>query len=155
MVEVDFHNALNKQLTLVRKKLSMETAIVSYIKDNTYTIIAVDSNLEGVFKTGMTFPLEDTYCRDVYQFNQVMRYYNVGSMDSMLQHPAYLSVQLECYLGAPISAKKGRVVGTVNFTSLIAKRQQFEDEEVRLVTDLATFINENIEQYKQLIVTEK
>lgn len=154
MAEVNFHDVLIKQLKVVRKKLNMETAIASYIKDNTYTLIAVDSNLEGVFKAGMSFPLEDTYCRDVYQFNQVMRYYNVGSMDSMLQHPAYLSVQLESYLAAPISDHKGRVIGTVNFTSLMAKRQQFEDQEVKLATDLATFIDENIEQYKRLIPTE-
>ncbi|GHB69478.1 hypothetical protein GCM10008107_18490 [Psychrosphaera saromensis] len=154
MAEVNFHDVLSKQLNVVRKKLNMETAIVSYINDNTYTLIAVDSHLEGVFKAGMAFPLEDTYCRDVYQFNQVMRYYNVGSMDSMLQHPAYLSVQLESYLAAPINDDKGQVVGTVNFTSLMAKRQQFEDKEVELATDLAAFIGKNIEQYKLLIPSE-
>ena len=154
MVEVNFHEVLSKQLNVVREKLHMETAIVSYINDNTYTLIVVDSNLEGVFKPGMTFPLEDTYCRDVYQFNQVMRYYNIGSVDSMLQHPAYLSVQLESYLAAPINDNEGKVIGTVNFTSLMAKRQQFEDEEVELATGLAAFIGENIEQYRLLIPSE-
>jgi hypothetical protein len=150
MSAVHFSNELTTRLNSVRKELNMETAIVSYINNDTYTLVLVDSDMDGVFETGMVFPLEDTYCRDVYKFNQVMRYNHVGSMDNMLQHPVYQSVKLESYLAAPINDKTNNVLGTVNFTSLFTKEANFTDQEVKLVKNLAAYIQDNIELYISL-----
>jgi len=151
MQTLDFLDELTTKLRFTRRELNMETAIVSYISKGSYTLVLVDSEMNDVFKVGMVFPLEDTYCRDVYQFNQVMRYRHVGSMDNMLQHPVYQSVKLESYLAAPINDHNNNVLGTVNFTSLFAKETPFTEQQINLVTDLATYIEHNIEQYKSLV----
>ena len=153
MSAIQFSKELTSRLSSVRKELSMETAIVSFINNGTYKLVLVDSEMEGVFQTGMVFPLEDTYCNDVYKFNQAMRYRHVGSMDNMLQHPVYQSVKLESYLAAPINNQANKVIGTVNFTSLFAQENNFTDHQIKLVTDLASYIEENIELYISL--TEK
>ena len=151
MQTLHFRDVLTEKLIFIRKELNMETAIVSYISKGSYTLILVDSEMDGVFKAGMVFPLEDTYCKDVYKFNQVMRYRHVGSMNNMLQHPVYQSVKLESYLAAPINDHSHKVLGTVNFTSLFAKETPFTEQQINLVTNLTTYIEHNIEQYKSLV----
>lgn len=143
---------LSTLLHSVRKELNMETAIVSYINGESYTLVMVDSEMKGVFEAGMVFPLDDTYCRDVYKLNQVMRYNHVGTMDNMSQHPVYLSVKLESYIAAPIHDTNGDVIGTVNFTSLFAQVDSFNEDKVTLVTNLADYIEQNINQYKSLVM---
>lgn len=151
MQALDILDELTTKLRLIRKELDMETAIVSYINKDSYTLVLVDSEMQDVFKAGMAFPLEDTYCNDVYKFNQVMSYRHVGSMDNMLQHPVYQSVKLESYLAAPINDHKGNVLGTVNFTSLFVKETPFTQHQINLVTDLATYIEQNFKPYTSLV----
>lgn len=151
MQALEFLDELTTKLRFIREELNMETAIVSYINEGSYTLIVVDTEMQDVFKAGMIFPLEDTYCHDVYKFNRVMRYRHVGSMDNMLQHPVYQSVKLECYIAAPINDHKNNVFGTVNFTSLFTKTTPFTEYQIDLVTELGNYIEHNIEQYKSLV----
>lgn len=132
---------LQQVLCETRKELHMETAIVSYIEDDTYTILAVDSEMEGVFATKQVFPLQDTYCRAVVESKKSVRYDHVATIDGMLQHPVYQAVKLESYIAAPIKDKANQVVGTLNFTSLIPHKPKFTDSEQVMVDNLAAEIS--------------
>lgn len=147
----DFPLVLNQKLHAARIQLGMETAIVSFIDNSTYTVATVDSEMTGVFKAGMVFPLENTYCRDVYDSNREVHYHHVGAIESMLQHPVYLSVKLESYIAAPINDEQGKVIGTVNFTSLMVQTNQFNQQQVNLVTNLAHFVSEHIKAFRHLV----
>lgn len=151
MIKHDFPLVLNQKIQAARIELNMETAIVSFIDNSTYTVAAVDSEMTGVFKAGMVFPLENTYCRDVYDSNQEVHYHHVGAIESMLQHPVYLSVKLESYIAAPINDEQGKVIGTVNFTSLMVQNSQFNQQQIGLVTSLAHYVSEHISEFKHLV----
>lgn len=151
MLESQFKLWLQQVLCETRKELHMETAIVSYIEQDTYTIVAVDSEMEGVFAAKQVFPLQDTYCRAVYESKSSVRYDHVATIDGMLQHPVYQAVKLESYIAAPITDKDGAVVGTLNFTSLIPHKPEFTDLQQAMVDNLAAEMSANVNQLVALL----
>lgn len=151
MIDSQFSLWLQQVLIETRKELHMETAIVSYIENNEYTIVAVDSEMEGVFAPKQVFPLQDTYCRAVFESKQSVRYDHVATVDGMLQHPVYQAVKLESYIAAPIIDTKGEVVGTLNFTSLIPHKPEFTGTQQAMVDNLAAELSTNIDKLKALL----
>lgn len=147
----DFKGWLDRELKSVRDKLGMETAIASYIEDNTYTIVDVDSDMDGIFEVGQQFPLQDTYCRAVIETNKPVCYNHVATIKSMLQHPVYQAVKLESYIASPIVDENQKVMGTLNFTSLFPHRPKFDMDEQHLVDELAQQVSSNFSLYKALI----
>jgi len=143
-----FKSWLQQSLTAVRNELGMETAIASFIENENYTIVAVDSVMEGVFEAGQVFPLQDTYCRAVYESKRPVSYYHVATVESMLQHPVYQAVKLESYIAAPILNDDGEVMGTINFTSLEPHKPHFTKEEQTLVETLAEQVSKQFASYK-------
>ena len=138
---------LASSLSLVRDYLQMETGIASYIVDNNYSIVAVDSAMDGVFSAGMEYPLESTYCAAVFSRQETVTYDHVGEIESMLQHPVYLAVKLESYIASPVKSNTGKVIGTINFTSLDPHAGPFSDEHKALVEYLAEAVSEHLELY--------
>lgn len=148
MLDKQFETWIEEVLLETRKELHMETAIVSYIQDNDYTIVAVNSEMEGVFVVNQVFPLQDTYCRAVFESQQSVRYDHVATIDGMLQHPVYQAVKLESYIAAPIKNSEGKVVGTLNFTSLLPHKPKFTDAQQVMVDNLATELALHIDKLK-------
>lgn len=151
MIDSQFSLWLQQVLIETRKELHMETAIVSYIENNDYTIVAVDSEIEGVFAPKQVFPLQDTYCRAVYESKQSVRYDHVATVDGMLQHPVYQAVKLESYIAAPITNESGDVVGTLNFTSLIPHKPEFTYAQQIMVEHLAAELSSEVDKLKALL----
>jgi len=147
---VDFSHWLRQEISQLRAQLAMETVIVSHIENGQYTIVAVDSDMEGVFEVGQEFPLEDTYCRAVYENQESVQYNHVATIKSMLQHPVYQAVKLESYIASPIKNPIGEVVGTLNFTSLIPRSPEFSDSQQSSVDTLAAAISEHYQFYSEL-----
>jgi GAF domain-containing protein len=148
--KAEFSEWLSLSLHKIRQDLGMETAIASFIKNDVYTIVAVDSVMEGVFSAGQEFPLQDTYCRAVAESKQAVKYNHVASIKTMLQHPVYQAVKLESYIAAPIMTSNGRVIGTINITSLDPHKPSFTDEEESWVKTLADAISEQANTYQEL-----
>lgn len=151
MLDKQFSLWLQQVLIETRKELHMETAIVSYIENDEYNIVAVDSEMEGVFAPKQVFPLQDTYCRAVYESKQSVRYEHVATVDGMLQHPVYQAVKLESYIAAPITNSNDEVVGTLNFTSLIPHKPEFTDTQQMMVDNLAAELSSQIDKLKALL----
>ena len=151
MLEEKFKLWLQQVLNVTRQELHMETAIVSHIKDDSYTIVAVDSEMEGVFAPKQVFPLQDTYCRAVYESKQSISYDHVAKIEVMLQHPVYQAVKLESYIAAPIKDSNGDVVGTLNFTSLIPHKPKFTSTEQVIVDNLAAELSAEISHLFNLL----
>lgn len=151
MLETQFLSWLQHVLSVTRKELHMETAIVSYIEENFYTIVAVDSEMEGVFAPKQVFPLQDTYCRAVYESKKFVSYDHVATIDGMLQHPVYQAIKLESYIAAPIKDPSGEVVGTLNFTSFIPHKPKFTTSDQAIVENLAIELSENLELLMELL----
>ena len=149
----DFQTQLTALIHKARMELGMVTAIASFIEDDNYTILAVDSIMEGVFAVGQVFPLQDTYCRAVFETKAPVNYYHVATVESMLQHPVYQAVKLESYIAAPVTNGNNDVIGTLNFTSLEPHRPAFSELEKEMVDALAKDVSVQYQQYQALAQT--
>lgn len=145
-----FSDWLTQKLMNVRNELEMETGIASFIEQDNYTIVAVDSKMEGVFTPGMMFPLADTYCRAVCKEQGMVTYPHVGMIKAMLQHPVYQAVKLESYIAVPIFNDDKQVLGTLNFTSLNPHKSEFSDSEKTLVENFGQELQQKLALYKQV-----
>ncbi|MGJ8653399.1 MAG: GAF domain-containing protein [Opitutaceae bacterium] len=97
------------------KRLDLPIGIVSHIYSGLYTIISINSEVTG-FVAGAIFPLNNTYCRDVFESGQTKAITDIEGVPGMRLHPLYLNLPLEAYIGAPIF-HNGSVWGTINFSS--------------------------------------
>lgn len=97
------------------KQLDMPVGIVSHIYNDLYEIVAINSEMDG-FIQGAVFPLNNTYCRDVYRTDKTIAITEIDHVLGMQLHPLYVSLPIEAYISAPIHHNRS-VWGTVNFTS--------------------------------------
>lgn len=113
------------------KIFGLDTGIVSHIQGDLYTVVDVVSPLE-VIHPGDEYPLEGTYCREVFDSNQVLGFPHVGRLPFMKDHPVYQNLKLEAYLSAPIEVD-GKLFGTLNFTSTEPRQEGFSVHEQDLI----------------------
>lgn len=97
------------------KALDMPVGIVSHIYNGLYEIVTINSEM-GEFVGGAVFPLENTYCRDVYRLDKTIAITEIDNVAGMQLHPLYVTIPVEAYISAPIHLN-GSVWGTINFTS--------------------------------------
>ncbi|MFL0809365.1 MAG: GAF domain-containing sensor histidine kinase [Agarilytica sp.] len=115
-----------------------ETGIVSRIESDTYTVVDVVSN-QDVINKGDQYPLEGTYCSEVFQCGKVLGFPHVGELSYMKEHPVYVNLHLESYLSAPIKVD-GEIYGTLNFTSTQKRESGFSEHERDLIVLMANAI---------------
>jgi GAF domain-containing protein len=121
------------------KKLNMPVGIVSHIYNSMYEIVTINSEM-GEFIGGAVFPLEHTYCRDVYRLDKTIEITEIDNVQGMQLHPLYVSIPVEAYISAPIH-HNGSVWGTINFTSAEI-HPSFSKENIECVEAYATTISE-------------
>ncbi|WP_432451887.1 GAF domain-containing protein [Agarivorans sp. QJM3NY_29] len=115
--------------------LGMQLAIVSQVEGNHYRVVAAYSSLDLV-RQGDEFELDSTYCREVLRQAQTVAYERVGAITEMCLHPCYQALHLESYIGTPLE-KDGKILGTLNFSSLTARAAAFTEKEKTQVESLA------------------
>lgn len=128
-----------------RKTLGLRLGIVSHIHDGKYDIVMVD-DASKVFQSGDTYELEATYCRDVYKLGKSIALTEIDGIRGLKRHPLYMDFALEAYISAPIFFNNS-VWGTINFSSLILRKEKFSSRDVSLVELYA-------EQLSELLIGE-
>ena len=118
--------------------LGMPTGIISQVRQDSYTIQSVQSNLSSL-EAGQVFDLRNTYCAAVIQEQKTITYTDVSALPEMTHHPVYQTMQLKSYIGTPIFVN-GDIFGTLNFSSTQAKEIDFEPHERELVELMAQSI---------------
>lgn len=121
-------------------KLELPLGIVSHIEDNLYEVMAVEDRL-GVFVAGESYPLDQTYCREVYEKGRTMAITTHGEDTRLKKHPLYEELPLEAYISTPISLGAS-IYGTLNFSCMKRKRSEFTDEEIEYVEEMALILSE-------------
>lgn len=116
----------------------LETGIVSRIEGEQYTVLDVVSPLDAI-SPGDVFPVEGTYCREVFHSGKVLGFPQVGELLFMQDHPVYQNLKLESYLSAPIWIDE-HIYGTLNFTSQTPRPNGFSEHERDLITLMADAI---------------
>lgn len=117
---------------------SLETGIVSHIQEDVYTVVDVVSNID-VINRGDVFPLQGTYCREVYESQEILGFPCVGKLLYMKNHPVYENLKLEAYLSAPIYFDH-KLYGTLNFTSTEPRTHGFSQHEREMIALMASAI---------------
>ena len=130
---------LHEGLKLGCKQYNMKTGLVSKVEGEEYIIRAAYSAMGDIFSPGMKFELENTYCAAVVKSREVITYRQVGKIPTMLLHPVYVALQLESYIGAPL-IKDGQVKGTLNFSSYEVRKEEFTQDDLSLITQMANKI---------------
>ncbi len=146
VVTKNYHseNDLFREYLEIGKRLfHLDTGIVSRIENDVYTILAYSSPLEGL-EVGQTFPLEDTYCREVFERRKTVAFPHVGANKKMCNHPVYINMQLESYISAPIYVN-GEIFGTINFTDKAIRHEGFDFHQFELIEIMANTIGRFIE----------
>ena len=116
----------------------MPVGIVSHIYNDVYQIVTINREM-GMLINGAVFALSDTYCRDVYRADATIAITEINGQPGMVRHPLYVSLPIEAYISAPIH-HRGRVWGTINFTSTVL-RKPFSQQERQLVEGYAATIS--------------
>lgn len=134
----------DRYLTIGCQLYDLSLGIVSKINDNVYEIIATKSSIELKPNPGDTMNLDDTYCSMIIANNETFATHYAGKNKAMCKHPAYLQLELESYIGAPIWVN-GRIFGTVNFSSPQSRKKPFTIHEIEMIELMASDISKRIE----------
>ncbi|APZ42406.1 diguanylate cyclase [Acidihalobacter ferrooxydans] len=126
-----------------RRMLGLATGIISHISGQDYEVVKVRTPLDGLHD-GDHFTLADTYCAAVIERVAPVGYAHVGELPDMRNHPVYVGLQLESYLGVPLRVG-GAIYGTLNFSDTAVRRQNFTALEIECIEAMAALLGRFIE----------
>jgi GAF domain-containing protein len=139
MEPYELHSLYNEILTQGNEIFSTTMGIVSHIENDKYEIIAVQS-IGNVFVAGESFPLKETYCRDVYNTGKTIAITELEGKPGLQCHPLYKNLPIEVYISTPIF-KHVEIWGTLNFSSMIVRPLPFSDNEIEYIKSSAQRIS--------------
>lgn len=127
----------------------MGTGVISRIQGQRYTIVIVETDLEGL-ADGQEFDLSETYCERVAKNRQPVIIPRVENDEHMRTLAVYRELNLRAYIGAPIYVA-GTFYGTLSFASTEARENGFHRSALELVDLLASSIGKllHIRQVEQ------
>ena len=131
----ELHSLCNEILIDGNNRFSTTMGIVSHVEDDEYEIIAVKS-IADVFVSGESFPLKQTYCRDVCSTGKTIAITELEGKPGLQCHPLYKDLPIEAYISTPI-LKHGTIWGTLNFSSMILRSQPFSDSDIEFIESSA------------------
>ena len=136
---MSFSDEFNKSADIILaqgcEKLALNTGIVSNICFDIYEIVALKSNNPNS-KTGATFDLGETYCREVVTLGGTVAITELAGMPGLQGHPLYSSMPLETYISTPIYFE-GKIWGTLNFSSQVIRDKEFSSQDRQWLEDSA------------------
>ena len=116
----------------------------SYVKGDRYTVMQVHvTSPEYKIQAGDKFDLGITYCQFTLEQKMPIGFAHAGKTE-IAAHPAYETLKLEAYLGALIFLY-GKSYGTLNFTSIEPREEEFSDSEKHFVQLMAECISNKLQ----------
>ena len=128
---LDHESTIEELLRYGCDYLDVETGIVSDTRDGRYTVRHIVPADRGV-SPGDVFPIGDTYCDIALRAGDVVATSRAGDDERIQGHPCYRRFALETYIGVPLQ-DRGKVVGTLNFSSSEPRGRPFSDLEMESV----------------------
>jgi transcriptional regulator with GAF, ATPase, and Fis domain len=135
-----FKDRVDKVLLKGIKKLSMTLGVLARIENDSYEIVAVQSN-SGAYVPGEKYSLGNSYSREVFEKQQAIAETSACDTPLTLHHSLYRSLPLECFIGAPIVAE-GKPWGCLDFSSMAQRDGPFSVHDLELINSLAEEISE-------------
>lgn len=142
--ETDDDARIEKALSLAARYLELPTGIVSEITSNVYSVRWFVAPENSGITRDLSFNLEDTYCALLLEEGDLLAIAQMAT--SHFRHQkCYQIFQLESYLAAPIIVR-GKLFGTLNFSSPEPRAKEFSETETTFITLLARWIEGILER---------
>ncbi|MEP4035255.1 PAS domain S-box protein [Pseudophaeobacter sp.] len=122
-----------------------DSALVSWVRDDSYTILYSHSDLVDIPR-GTSFPFGDTYCSEMLNGDGPLACHN-AKQSQFATHPCYDLFLLETYIGVPLIVN-GVLFGTLNFTSPEA-RHPFETGDLEMIKLFAAWVGQQLNFEKE------
>ncbi|MDP4547668.1 GAF domain-containing protein [Marinobacter sp. MDS2] len=146
-------NRIERALAIACQYLNIDTAIVSQIEGEAYTILWHHERQTPSLENGLTLPLAQTYCAILMNQPDVLAIDHMAT-SPYRDLPCYQLFGLESYLAAPIWVN-GEAVGTLNFSSTEPRLPGFSETEKTFVSLLARWVADLIQQQDQAATLDK
>ncbi|MEP3562962.1 MAG: GAF domain-containing protein [Marinobacter sp.] len=146
-------NRIERALAIACQYLNIDTAIVSQIEGEAYTILWHHERQTPSLENGLTLPLAQTYCAILMNQPDVLAIDHMAT-SPYRDLPCYQLFGLESYLAAPIWVN-GEAVGTLNFSSTEPRLPGFSETEKTFVSLLARWVADLIQQQDQAETLDK
>ena len=124
------------------KILNLPTGIISQVQQQTYTIQAVESDLDFL-APNLTFNLADTYCATVIQSQKTVAETYAGQPLPFFSQSGQPNLKMEAYLGTPIRVD-GNIYGVLSFFSTQVSSQSFGTQEEDIIELMAQSLGRSI-----------
>ena len=134
---------ITETLSVGCRLLDLDIGIVSRIEDNSYTIdhvIALGNELEA----GQSFELGDTYCSVTMRADEPVCFHHAKNT-YWKDHPCYLKMQLEAYIGTPLDVF-GKRYGTLSFSRPRQLELPFRETDIDFVQLMGRWVSTMIER---------
>ena len=142
--ELSFSEKVRALLTVGLEEFGMEVGVLSHVEGNRYNIVEAVTP-ENSLQAGMSFALINTFCRRTLNAREPI---GMDAMDSEtnIAHPGYNKQRrLASYLGTTVMVR-GKIYGTLNFSSTHNYPGTFTDEDYRFLQLMAQWIGLEIER---------
>ncbi|WP_067099260.1 PAS domain S-box protein [Marinomonas atlantica] len=136
---------VNEVLALGCEILNLPVGIVSNVEEQRY-LVAYSHSPNGEPLPGTQFELGDCYCVHTLHRDQVTGFHHAGKSD-IATHPCYQNFKLEAYLGVSLKVN-GVVEGTLNFSGLEPREEDFSEDEYELVKLFGQWVENELTREK-------
>ncbi len=125
--------------------LGLDLGIISYIEDDTYTVLHATSP-DGSLQAGQQFDFKHTYCDITYRADSII---SIGAMATSEHnhHPCYTAFGLEAYIGVPLIVA-GERFGTLNFSSHEPRKSAFTAGEENFLSLMGSWVSALLERQR-------
>ncbi len=134
---------LQRALSIGLQHLALEIGIISQVEGDDYQVLYHQSPA-GLLEEKQHFKLSDTYCVLTLQADDVL-YMTDVEHSQHAQHPCYREMGLSSYIGAPLYVK-GRIFGTVNFSSQQVRVDHFNIFDIEFIRLLSRWVSSVLER---------
>ena len=142
--DASLHDQIQCLLSSGCKYLGMKCAIFSYIEGDRYTVMQVHTESPAYqIQSGDKFELGLTYCQKTIESRETLGFAYAKNVD-IANHPAYVALQIEAYVGAAVYLD-GKPYGTLNFTSVAPRAEEFNTSEKKFVQMVAEWISNKLQ----------
>lgn len=131
---------VNSILKLGCEHFQTDSALVSWVRDDRYTILYSYSELVDI-ERGTSFALGETYCSEMLASKAPLACHS-AKHSNFATHPCYDLFVLETYIGVPLLVD-GELFGTLNFTSP-DERHPFEPGDLEMIKMFAAWIGQQL-----------
>jgi PAS domain S-box-containing protein len=141
---LSFADKLAGLLTMGCEELGLELGVLAKAEGNTLIVEALHA-LELPMTAGMSFTIEETYCRQTLRSTEPVGVEHAGASHEWREHPFYKVFSLEAYLGAQVLVE-GEVFGTLSFSSRPPHPLPFTEADKEFLKLMAQWVGGELER---------